>query len=159
MAATVRPATPRDREFVDRLGRESAPSSLSPLRPASAEAAAEAFRRAVTFTADRADALTLIAELDGEAAGFLMLLFDLPDDVTLQRQAFVVYMAVRTASRKRGLGRALLAAAVEEARKRGVAHISLMVTEANAPARALYAQAGFVDERVQMTKKILDTPR
>ncbi|HLN47394.1 MAG TPA: GNAT family N-acetyltransferase [Magnetospirillaceae bacterium] len=154
MAISIRRARASDSEFVDGLGMQSASTSLSPVRPASADAAATAFRRAMEFCADRNDALTLIAERDGQPAGFLMLLFELTDDVTLQRQAFIVYMAVAPSQRRSGVARTLLAAAEEEARARGASHISLMVTQANAPAKALYEQAGFLDERVQMTKPV-----
>ncbi|HME82155.1 MAG TPA: GNAT family N-acetyltransferase [Candidatus Eremiobacteraceae bacterium] len=154
MAISIRRAQPDDREFIDSLGKQSASTSLSPIRPASPDAAATAFRRAAEFCADRADGLTLIAQRGGQRAGFLMLLFELTDDVTLQHQAFIVYMAVAPAHRRSGVARALLAAAEEEARARGASHISLMVTQANAPAKALYEQAGFLDERVQMTKSV-----
>jgi ribosomal protein S18 acetylase RimI-like enzyme len=159
MAPTVRLATAADREFVDTTGTESAHSSVSPIRPASAHAAADAFLRAAQFCAERDDGVTLIAERDGVRAGFVMLLFDLIEDVTLQRQAFIVYMAVAPAHRRHGVARALLAAAEEEARARGASHLSLMVTQSNAPARMLYERAGFVDERAQMTKPLRQSAR
>ncbi|MBV8171131.1 MAG: GNAT family N-acetyltransferase [Candidatus Eremiobacteraeota bacterium] len=154
MALTIRKAVAADRKFVDDLGGQSAYTSISPLRAAGPGDAAAAFARATQFYADRADGVTFIAECDGERAGFIMLLFDLTDDVTLTSQAFVVYMAVASAQRRRGIARSLLAAAEEEARTRGVSHISLMVTQANTPARSLYEQAGYLDERVQMTKRL-----
>lgn len=154
MSVTVRVAGAEDRDFVDQVGTESAHTSLSPMRPASEQAAAAAFRRAAQFCAERDDALTLIAERDGERAGFLLLLLDLTEDVTLQRQAFIVYMAVAAAHRRQGIARTLLEAAEEEARARGASHISLMVTQANAAAKSLYDRAGFLDERAQMTKPL-----
>jgi ribosomal protein S18 acetylase RimI-like enzyme len=154
MPISVRPARSDDRQFIDRAGADSTITSISPIRPARAGDAAAAFRRAAQFCAERRDGLTLIAERDGERAGFVMLLFELTDDVTLQQQAFIVYMAVEPAHRRVGIARALLGAAEEEARARGASHLSLMVTEANEAARTLYERAGFLDERVQMTKKL-----
>jgi len=154
MGLTIRKAGASDQSFVDELGAHSAQTSISPLRAARAEDAAAAFARAVQFYKDRVDGETLIAERDGKRAGFIMLLYDLADDVTLARQAFVVYMAVAEQQRRFGVARALLAAAEEKARARGVSHISLMVTQANEPARSLYEQAGYLDERVQMTKPL-----
>ena len=94
----------------------------------------------------------LIAEEDGERVGFLLLLFDVPDEVTLMQQAFVAYTAVEPHARGRGVGRALLLAAEGSARAAGLGYVSLMVTEENAPARALYDRAGYVTERRMLTK-------
>ena len=41
----------------------------------------------------------LIAERDGERVGFLLLLYDMPDEVTLTQQAFVAYTAVEPHAR------------------------------------------------------------
>jgi GNAT superfamily N-acetyltransferase len=50
---------------------------------------------------------------------------------------------VRDAARRAGLGRALVGAAVRQARERGCRRIELDVNEDNAVARALYAACGF----------------
>jgi GNAT superfamily N-acetyltransferase len=52
-------------------------------------------------------------------------------------------MAVDPSFRRRGLARAMLAAARAWTRDRGAETLALAVTEGNAPARALYAAAGF----------------
>jgi ribosomal-protein-alanine N-acetyltransferase len=69
-------------------------------------------------------------------------------------QAFVAYMAVEPVAQRQGAGRLLLAEAEREARNLGLPHLSLMVTADNAPARALYAAAGFLEERTIMTKPL-----
>ena len=96
----------------------------------------------------------LIAERGGERIGFLLLLYDMPDEVTLTQQAFVAYTAVEPHARGAGAGRALMAAAEAHARAEGLAYVSLMVTEDNAPARKLYDGFGFVTERRMMTKAL-----
>ena len=96
----------------------------------------------------------LIAESDGVPAGFALLIYDLPDEITLTEQAFVAYMAVEPAWQRRGAGSALLASIEDHARKRGLPYLSLMVTEENAAARGLYAAAGFTTERRMMTKAL-----
>jgi GNAT superfamily N-acetyltransferase len=53
---------------------------------------------------------------------------------------------VREASRRSGLGRALVEAAIERARERGSKRIELDVNEDNAAARALYEACGFLTE-------------
>jgi len=154
MSVSVRQARPDDRAFITALGEASSAETISPLRPAPARAAATAFRKLLAYCDERSANVTLIGEVNGKRAGMSIIVFDLLDDVTQREQAFVAYMAVAPEHRRRGVARALLAAAEEEARRRGLSHISLMVTEASVPARALYAHAGFSDERVLMTKPI-----
>lgn len=140
-----------DRSFVRDLAHRSADTSVSAVREAREADVLESFDRLAEFVYGRRhDAL--IAEDAGTPVGFLLLLFDVPDEVTLTPQAFVAYTAVEPASRGRGVGRALLDAAEQRARKMGLQYLSLMVTDDNAPARALYDRAGFVTERRMLTK-------
>ncbi|MEU5978840.1 GNAT family N-acetyltransferase [Streptomyces sp. NPDC047315] len=57
-------------------------------------------------------------------------------------------LAVAHAARGRGVGRALLRAVCDEARRQGATRITLRVLGHNAPARALYEAEGFVVEGV-----------
>ena len=84
----------------------------------------------------------------------MLLIEDLPDEVTALPQAFVAYMAVEPHARRRGVAAKLLAAAEEAARERGLSHLALMVTEENGPARELYAQAGYATERRLLCKAL-----
>ena len=85
----------------------------------------------------------------------MLLLDDLPDDVTAMPQGFVAYMAVEPVARGgAGIGTALLTAAEDEARRRGLPYMALMVTDENAPARALYDRAGYVTERRLLCKAL-----
>ena len=159
MAVTVRHARPDDRAFIASLGEATARETVSPLRPAPPHASASAFRKLLAYCSEHRAHDIFVGERDGERAGVVIVVFDIPDDVTQREQAFIAYMAVAPEHRRHGIARALLAVAEEEARRRGMSHISLMVTEASVPARALYARAGFVDERVQMTKAIARAAR
>lgn len=58
-------------------------------------------------------------------------------------EAEILTLAVMPAARRRGLARALLAAAAAEAAGRGAAALFLEVAAGNLPARALYGAAGF----------------
>jgi [ribosomal protein S18]-alanine N-acetyltransferase len=60
-------------------------------------------------------------------------------------QAEVLTLAVAPAARRRGIGPALLAAAMQEAAARGAVSLFLEVSGANDAARAIYARAGFAD--------------
>ncbi|MGD0051134.1 MAG: GNAT family N-acetyltransferase [Vulcanimicrobiaceae bacterium] len=152
-AIAVRRGDRADRDFVRDLGRRSAASSVSAVRDARIDNVVIAFDRLTAFVYERHHE-ALIAEEDGERVGFLLLLYDVPDEVTLSDQAFVAYTAVEPRARGRGVGRALLDRAEELARSAGLQYVSLMVTEENDPARRLYAGAGYATERRMMTKHL-----
>jgi ribosomal protein S18 acetylase RimI-like enzyme len=152
-AVAVRRGQRGDRDFVRDLGRRSVLSSVSAVREARLDDVVTAFERLVDFVEGRRHEL-LIAEESGTRVGFLLLLYDIPDEVTLMEQAFVAYTAVEPAERGRGIGRALLDVAEEHARARGLAYVSLMVTEDNEFARRLYDGAGYGTERRMMTKRL-----
>lgn len=151
--AVRRAADDADRAFVGDLGRRSTASSISSLRPAPFPAVAAAFERLLE-TVEAQSHVTLVAECDGRRAGFALLLDDLPDDVTGLPQAFLAYMAVEPALQRRGIGDALLRAAEDEAKRRGLPYMAFMVTEENAAATALYERAGYVTERRLLCKAL-----
>lgn len=84
----------------------------------------------------------LVYEVDGEIAGYVKLgeLWDLPS-VSHVRE--LKGLAVDERFHRRGIGRALLEASIEQARGEGARKLTLRVLGHNAPARALYAACGF----------------
>jgi ribosomal protein S18 acetylase RimI-like enzyme len=151
---TVRRGGPSDRAFVLDLGRRTADASVSTLRTPSQELLDSSYERLVEFAFERSY-LLLLAETDLEGPlGFLLMLEDLPDEVTALPQGFVAYMAVEPDARRRGIAATLLAAAENSARERGLPFMALMVTEDNAAARELYAQAGYATERRLLCKML-----
>jgi GNAT superfamily N-acetyltransferase len=127
--------------------------SVAPNRRAAPAAVLANFERLLDIV-ERNEHAALIACEAGRPVGFVLLLASLPDEVTGDDQAWVAYMAVERSARGRGIGSALLAAAEDEARRLGAPYIALMVTEANAPARALYERAGYVAERRLLCKTL-----
>jgi ribosomal protein S18 acetylase RimI-like enzyme len=152
-AIAIRRGTVSDRAFVVDLGRRVSPTSVSSLRVALQPLVEGAYERLVDYALAREHEI-LVADVDGVAAGFALLIYDLPDEITLSEQAFIAYMAVEPAWQRRGIGRLLLASIEDHARRRGLPYLSLMVTEDNAAARELYAAAGFATERRLMTKAL-----
>jgi len=65
-------------------------------------------------------------------------------------------MGVRKDQRRKGLGRRLLAAALERARAIGLERVELEVYASNLPAIALYRQAGFSVEGTKKKARKLD---
>lgn len=98
----------------------------------------------------------LVAERDGCLAGFVgaRVVETGPSDPVYQprRFAYVDDMAVLPAFRRAGIGRALLDAVEEWARKREVETIELTVFEFNEGARLLYERAGFHTLQRRMQK-------
>jgi ribosomal protein S18 acetylase RimI-like enzyme len=142
-----------DAAFVKSLGRECAMSSVASLRPAIESNVRAAFDRLYEIVEDQSH-VTFIAQRGGERVGFLLLLDRLPDEVTLLPQGFVAYMAVAPGARGDGAGSALLAAAEDEARRRLLPYMALMVTEENEAARRLYERAGYRTERRLLCKPL-----
>ena len=154
MSVRVRPARPDDSSFIEVLGLATALDTVSPLRAISRYAAEAAFHRLLAFCNDRPGTVSLIAERSETPAGFLIMLTDMPDEVTQERQAFVAYVAVREVDRGHGVGRALMHAAMVEGQKRNRPYISLMVSADNATARKLYESEHFMNERVLMSRPL-----
>lgn len=142
-----------DYAFVRKLGRASVMSSVGSLRPTTPALASAAYDRLDEIVGAQSH-VALVATEDGRRVGFLLLLDELPDEVTLTDQAFIAYMAVEPDRQRRGIGTALLAAAEDEARQRGIPYMALMVTEENAAARRLYERAGYQTERRLLCKAL-----
>ncbi|MFD5340944.1 GNAT family N-acetyltransferase [Streptomyces hawaiiensis] len=97
----------------------------------------------------------LVAELDGRLAGYVHLGFPTPLDSNRHVRQ-IQGLAVAEGARGRGVGRALVRAAVEEARLRGARRITLRVLGHNTAARALYAAEGFTVEGILPEEFLLE---
>jgi ribosomal protein S18 acetylase RimI-like enzyme len=64
-------------------------------------------------------------------------------------KGMLVGMYVRPQARNRGVGRRLVEAVIEVARRRGVELLQLAVVSDNEPARRLYARLGFVEYGIE----------
>ncbi|MGD0473779.1 MAG: GNAT family N-acetyltransferase [Candidatus Velthaea sp.] len=153
-AISIRMGDERDRNFVLDLGRRVCGTSLSAVRPAPLPLVELAFDRLFAYIFLHPHDL-LIATAGSRRCGFLVLLRNLPDEVTTTEQAFVAYMAVEPDDRRRGAGAALLRGAEDIARADGLGYLSLMVTEDNVAARRLYGSLGLQTERRMMTKALV----
>lgn len=125
---------------------------MAVIRPAGAAMAellatlhAEAFPPAERWTAQAMGLLLglsghfgLVAESDGEPLGFAL-------GRAAAGEAEVVTIGVRPSGRRAGTGRALMKALMAEAASRGAEALFLEVSEANGPARSLYAALGAVE--------------
>ncbi|MEV7861681.1 GNAT family N-acetyltransferase [Streptomyces hirsutus] len=96
----------------------------------------------------------LVAEHEGRVVGYIRLgcPTELASHAHVQQ---ILGLAVSEEVRGRGIGRALVRAAVQEARDRGARRITLRVLGHNTTARALYESEGFVVEGVQPEEFLL----
>lgn len=88
----------------------------------------------------------LVAELEGQVCGYVSVrIVDTAKDpaVVARRRGQVETVVVAPGSRRRGVGRALMTAAEEWARRRQAVEMVLTVWTANRPAEALYRDLGY----------------
>lgn len=90
-------------------------------------------------------------EADGEAVGVLWLA-EREDD--FGRNLFVYDVQIDEAHRGRGLGRAAMLLAENEARRRGIATVTLNVFGGNDIARNLYRSLAYSEAAVYMVKRV-----
>ncbi|MEU6554744.1 GNAT family N-acetyltransferase [Streptomyces sp. NPDC046915] len=90
---------------------------------------------------------TLVAEWDGRVVGYVRIGFPTSLDCNAHVRQ-IQGLAVADEARGRGVGRALIRAAVAEAGRCGARRITLRVLGHNTPARKLYESEGFVVEGV-----------
>jgi ribosomal protein S18 acetylase RimI-like enzyme len=153
-ATRLRAGGEADRAFVMDLGSRTIVDSVSALREVPLPLVEANYDRLIDFSLSRSYVL-LIAETDLDGpVGFLLMLDEMPDEVTGLPQGFIAYMAVEPDARRHGVATQLLAAAEDAARVRGLPHVALMVTEDNAPAREFYAHAGYTTERRLLCKQL-----
>lgn len=99
----------------------------------------------------------LVAEFDGEIAGFVSVwgrVVSEEPDRDPAPAAYVNDLVVRAPHRRRGLGRALMRAAEDYARGCGARWLGLGVLAANQAARSLYHELGFAPFHLQLRKPL-----
>ena len=97
---------------------------------------------------ERNESTILLAMRDGTAAGFTQL-YPLFSSVRTARLWLLNDLFVAEHTRRGGVARALLDAAVAFAREQGAAGVMLETMRDNAPARALYRAAGWHEDDTQ----------
>jgi ribosomal protein S18 acetylase RimI-like enzyme len=135
----VRPASRDDGPALARLDQATWTSLTS---PAPAPPPGTPFFGVHTTPAD-----VLVAVVDGEVAGYVTI----KPATELQASDHVLHvsgLAVADSFRRRGVGRALMDAAVDEATRRGARRLTLRVLGPNTAARRLYEACGFEVEGV-----------
>lgn len=150
----IRPAAPSDEGFILRLTEQLGAFPVPPWRTPAEIAAAD---HAILLTAlhqPAPDTSLLVAEdPPGESVGYVFS-STREDYFTHEPHAHVEVLAVETATRRRGVGQALMAAAEEWARGRGYRRITLNVFARNDRARAFYDRLGYEPETVHYLRTL-----
>ncbi len=94
-----------------------------------------------------------LCELDGELVG-LLVLRTVPTLSDPQDWAEVTELYVRPASRRKGVGRALVRAAIQYARSLGSTQVHLLVDPDNTVALSFYRAVGFYQDSWEMRQEI-----
>ena len=97
---------------------------------------------AFTETVEKQNFCYFVAEEDGEILGYCGFLFVLDE-------AEIPNVCVKESARCRGIGKQMMTALVEEAKKLGMAVLYLEVRESNMPARSLYRSLGFEENGIR----------
>jgi ribosomal protein S18 acetylase RimI-like enzyme len=129
------------------VGRDDFADALALVRELYAlpDADPEPHRPALEALVNDPDATPFLAVVDGEVAGYIAhRLRRRLNHATFE--GWVSELVVRERFRGRGIGRALLAAAIAEWRLRGGHQVMLEVSHERTAARALYEAAGFVNQ-------------
>jgi ribosomal protein S18 acetylase RimI-like enzyme len=131
---TVRVASPADAEAIGRLLHDFNTEFEEPTP--GPERLAERIRRMLA----EGDTIVLLGGTGPEGVAVLRFRAAIWSDAP---ESYLAELYVAPASRGRGLGRALLEAAIEAARARGSDHMDLGTSEDDIAARSLYESLGF----------------
>lgn len=150
---SVRRARRGDRSFVLATARRLADFDLPGWRSAVEIVAGEARTLEGFFRQPPPGTELLVAEAAGEPAGFALLETG-RDYFDRQPHGHLGILAVAREAQGLGVGTALIAAAEEWTRSRGLGKLTLNVFDRNARARRLYERLGFLPETLRYTKKV-----
>lgn len=158
MDFTIREAQPEDRPALVRLMGDLHDFEAALEENRTGREAADGHLAWVEGQVAALGGVILVGERQGAVQGFICYTFE-EDPGTFvkpayRRHALIWDIAVAEEARGRGLGRALLAAAEEAARKAGISEIRLYVLEANERARRIYAEAGFKGYELFLAKRL-----
>ena len=147
-SASVRPYRPADGKSLRALAPRLTEGVAQWRDPAGVRAAVDSWV-ADAIANPGEDSTLLVAEIGRSLVGFISVRER--NHWAGERDAYVGELVVDHAHEGRGIGRALVDAAVAWAGERGVTAVTLETRAANARARAFYARIGFLEEDVRLT--------
>lgn len=114
----------------------------------------EAAREYAKSSVDSNNVILLVAEIGSEVVGFIRV--ELVNRVFYEPKikALITDLYVKPEYRRRGVGKLLVEAATEEARRRGAGLISAVFPEGNVIAKSFYQNLGFKPLQLELFKPI-----
>jgi GNAT superfamily N-acetyltransferase len=104
---------------------------------------------------DESDVAVFVAEHDGDVVGYVYAGIEPQSWKELREPAgFIHDIVVEERGRRMGVALALMDAAVEWLRERGMPRVILWVAQPNAPAQQLFARFGFRRTMIEMTREL-----
>jgi ribosomal protein S18 acetylase RimI-like enzyme len=151
---TIRPVAADDWSTIGELGEVlvRAHYGLDPsrfLHPS--ELRSEVYAAYLRRELERGDSTVNVADVDGRVVGFVFAGIEPESWMELRHQAGYIHDVVVDPSHRRlGIGRALIASAMEWCAARGVRRVMLMAASSNTEAQRLFRQAGFRPTMIEM---------
>ena len=104
---------------------------------------------------DKPSIVVLVAEREGQVAGYTYAGIEGNDWMALRGPAGVLYdIVVDPAHREQGVGQVLLEATLEALKAKGASRVVLSTAERNESAQRLFARAGFRRTMIEMTREL-----
>ena len=155
---TVRPATLDDAAFLGQLGAllVRAHHDFDPRRfMQPGPQIEEGYGRFLTSQLDRDDGIVLVAERDGDIAGYVYATLEERSWRELRDACgYIDDIVVRDTARRGGVATALMGAAMEWMRSRGAPRVLLWSATPNEVAQQLFSRLGFRRTMVEMTREL-----
>ena len=151
---TVRPATPADQDALGRYGaalmRQHHDSD--PKRFITVEHPEAGYGRFLVSQIANPDAVVLVADQGGQVLGYVFADIEGTSWMDLRGPCGLIHdIYVDAGARQQGAGRALLQAAIDWIRSKGMRQIVLFSKTRNVSAQRLFESIGFRDTMVEMT--------
>ena len=155
---TIRRALPADRDALGRLGAmlmqtHYAFDRLRFLKPG--DEAAFYSGEFLGSQMEDEDAVVFVAEIEGRVDGYVYAAIEPLSWKDLRDRAGYIHdIAVDPSARRHGVASALLTAALEWFRERGLPRVLLGTSPSNTAARATFSRFGFRETMIEMTREL-----
>ena len=154
----IRRAETRDLEALGQLGATlmRVHYAFDPLRFLAAGGGAEAgYAHFLGSQLDDGESVVLVADDDGRIVGYAYAAIEPLSWKDLRAECgFIHDLLVDESARRRGVGEALLLAAIDWLKKRGMPRVVLGTAAQNESAKRLFERAGFRATMVEMTREL-----